>query len=421
MPAQRPASGQSTERSLEVILGHRIALDLTVEQEKALARACGVARFTWNWALAEWNRQYEAGLKPSAKKLKLQFNAIKREHFPWIYESPKDANQQVFSFLGSAWSRFFKGLKEARKGKKLQADKPSFKKKGYHDSFYISNDKLSVEGPSVRLPVIGVVRMREELRFEGKVMAATVSREAERYFISFQVDTRVVPLPPAHKVTGIDLGLNAAVMGSDGKSFEAPKPLKANLRRLRRLSRRHSRKQKGSNNRKRSAKKLARLHARIKSIRRDWTHKVTSKLIGENQAICLEDLHVQGMLRNRKLSRAISDVGWYELRRQLEYKAALHGRALYFVDRFAPTSKLCSRCGFHKEKLSLKDRLFRCDRCGLEIDRDLNAAINIRTLGLRGSHACGQEGSGSGFGLSETSLVEAGTGPLGTHLCSQTG
>jgi putative transposase len=395
-----------------VILAHRIALAPTVEQSIALARACGVARFSWNWALAEWNRQYEAGQKPSAAKLKKQWNEIKGSEYPWVYLSPKDANQQVFSNLGKAFSRFFK----------KQARRPRFKKKGAHDSFYVSNDKLWLEGTSVRLPRIGLVRMREAVRFEGKVMAATVSREADRYFVSLHVQTKVVPLPVPEKTVGIDLGLNVAIMGSDGQSFEAPKPLRKYLKRLRRLSRRHSRKHKGSSNRKKSARRLARLHVRIKNIRQDWTHKVSSKLVRENQAICLEDLNVKGMMQNRKLSRAISDVGWYELRRQLEYKAKLHGRKLYFVDRWAPSSKLCSRCGFLKEDLTLRDRVFRCDRCGLEIDRDLNAAINIRTLGLlRGSDACGQMSAGSSLGLSETRLVEAGTGPVSTHLCSQTG
>jgi putative transposase len=394
-----------------MILAHRIALDPTVEQSIALSRTCGVARFTWNWALAEWNRQYDAGLKPSAQKLKQQWNRIKREQFPWVYDSPKDANQQPFAHLGTAFARFFRKL----------GRRPQFKKRGQHDSFYVSNDKFELDGAVVRLPVIGRVRMREELRFSGKLLSATVSREAGRYFVSFQVDTKVIALPLPQKSLGIDLGLSVAVMGSDGERFEAPKPLKKNLRRLRRLSRRHSRKQKGSQNRRKSARRLGRLHARIKSIRRDFAHKVTTRLIRENQALCLEDLCVRGMVHSRKLARAISDVGWYELRRQFEYKAKMHGRQLHVVPRFFPSSKLCSRCGLLKEDLTLKDRVFRCERCGLEIDRDLNAARNIHTRGFRGSDACGQEGSGSGPGLSETSLLEAGTGPLSAHIHSQTG
>lgn len=269
-----------------MILAHRIALDPTVEQSIALARAAGCSRFTWNWALAEWERQYKAGEKPTAMKLKLLWNKIKHDEFPWIGESPKDANQQPFTNLGKAYKRFF--------DKKVH--RPRFKRKGKHDSFYISNDKFSVDGLTVKLPVIGELRMAEAPRFEGKIMAGTVSREADRWFISIQVDVGDYHKDrSANGVIGIDLGLKTALVTSDGQTFDAPKPLKRGLRKLKRLSRQHSRKQKGSNNRKKSQRRLAKHHARIKAIRRDWTHKVTTKLCRENQTIALEDLNVKGM------------------------------------------------------------------------------------------------------------------------------
>lgn len=266
-----------------MILAHRIALDPTVEQGIALSRACGCARFTWNWALAEWDRQYKAGEKPTALKLKVLWNQIKEKEFPWIYESPKDANQQPLANLQKAFTKFFK----TKKGH------PKFKKRGVRDSFYVSNDRFSVDEFAVKLPVIGSVRMREELRFTGKINAAVVSREADRWFVSIQVETAVEPLPKTDKTIGIDLGLKTAVVCSDSQTFDAPKPLKSNLKRLRRLSRCHSRKQKGSANRKKSQCRLSRLHARIKHIRQDWTHKITSKLIHENQVISIEDLCVK--------------------------------------------------------------------------------------------------------------------------------
>ncbi len=387
-----------------MILAHRIALDPTVEQSIALSRACGVARHTWNWALAQWNKKYEAGENVTANSLKLEWNRIKHAQFPWVSESPKDANQQPFANLNTAFQRFFK----------KKAKRPTWKRKGEHDSFYVSNDKFRVDGATVRLPVIGSVRMREERRFVGKITAATVSRTADRWFLAIQVETDIAHLEPTDKTIGIDLGLKTAVVCSDGQTCDAPKPLKANLKRLHRRSRQHSRKQRKSSNRKKSQRRLARLHARISNIRRDWTHKVTSKLIHENQVICMEDLNVKGMTANRKLARAISDVGWYEFRRQLEYKAEVYGRTVSVISRWLPSTKTCSNCGCKTDTISLSTRVYHCDHCGFEIDRDLNAAINIHTAGLAGINACGPEGSGSvRKSRTKPCRVEAGTRPRG--------
>jgi putative transposase len=367
-----------------MILAHRIALDPTVEQSIALARACGCARFTWNWALAEWDKQYKAGEKPTANKLKLLWNKLKHEAFPWILESPKDANQQPFANLGKAFNRFFK----------KKAKRPRFKRKGVHDSFYLSNDKFSVEDMTVRLPVIGPVRMTEALRFEGKIMSGTVSREAQRWYLSVQVEVGEVQKPRiASGQVGIDLGVKTALVLSNGQTFEAPKPLRAGLRKLKHLSKAHSRKRKGSQNRKKSARRLARHHARIKAIRRDWTHKVTTQVCRENQTIVLEDLNVKGMTANHCLARAINDVGFHEIRRQFEYKAPMYGSKVIVIDRWMPTSKTCSKCGHKKDVLALSERIFTCDCCGYSGDRDLNAAKSILAAGLAVT-ACGPEGSG---------------------------
>jgi putative transposase len=392
-----------------VILSNRIALDPTVEQSIALLRACGVARFTWNWALAAWNKAYAAGEKTSANKLKLTWNKTKHTAYPWVGESPKDANQQPFSNLNTAFQRFFKKT----------AKRPTFKKKGQHDSFYVSNDKFTVSGHTVRLPVIGNVRLTEALRLTGKIMAGTVSREADRWFLSIQVEGDHQRPRTANGTVGIDLGLKTALVLSDGTSFDAPKPLKANLRRLKRRARQHSRKQKGSQNRKKSQCRLARCHARIKHIRRDWQHKVTTQVCRENQTIALEDLNVKGMTKNHCLARAINDVGFYELRRQFEYKALRYGSRVVIINRWLPTSKTCSNCACKKDVLALSERVFHCDHCGFEIDRDLNAAINIRTAGLAGINACRPEGSGPGSRKSSGTKprrAEAGTKPR-AHSC----
>lgn len=386
-----------------MIRTHRIALDPTTEQQIAFTKACGVARFSWNWALAEWKRQYAAGEKPSAMKLKKQWNALKKEQFPWVYESPKDANQQPFANLDKAFSRFFKKI----------AKHPCFKKKGQRDSFYASNDKLKISDRCVRLSSIGEVKAHEPLRFTGKIVSGVVGREAQRWFISIAVEVpEIEPLPRTHKAVGIDLGLKTAVVCSDGQSFDAPKPLAAHLRRLRRRSKGVSRKVRGSNNRWKAVQRLSRLHARIKNIRKDWTHKVTTKLIRENQAVCFEDLNVRGMTQNRKLSRAISDIGWSEFRRQLEYKAAWYGRQVVAVNQWFPSTKTCSHCGVVRDEMQLSEREFVCFSCGFTQDRDLNAALNIHTAGLAGLHACGPEGSGSEHKLkAKPRRVEAGTKP----------
>ena len=378
-----------------------------MKQAEFLLRACGCARFAWNWALAEWERQYKIGLHPTGNRLNAQFNKIKREQFPWIYESPTKASQQPFLYLQKAYVKWFKAMKSGNK----RVKQPTFKCKGKYDSFYVANTTFRIIDQIAHLPLIGPIRLHEPLRFSGKIMSATVSREADCWFISIAVEMKDYHKNRiANGQIGIDLGLKTAVVCSDGQRFDAPKPLKENLQRLRRLSRSHSRKQKGSNNRKKSQLRLARLHVRIKNIRLDWLHKITAKLCRENQTICLEDLNVKGMMSNRRLARAISDIGWSEFRRQIEYKSVIYDDQVGVVGRFLPTSKTCSVCGCKKEFLSLDERVFHCDDCGAVIDRDDNASYNIKTAGLA-VIACGQTSSGLEMDQDETGLVEAGTTP----------
>ena len=385
---------------------HRIALDPTVEQRIAFAKACGVARKAWNWGLGEWNRSHEAGEKTDAEEIKKKWNKIKLVSFPWVRESPKDANQRPFTYLGAAFQRFFK----------TRAGRPSFKHKGDHDSFYVSNSTFSVDGATVKLPRIGCVRMTEPLRLEGRIMSGTVSRDADRWFLSVTVDMPDAVKPrPASGEVGVDLGVNTALMLSDGRAFQSPKPLTQYLKKLRRCSRQHSRKQKGSNNRMKSARRLARLHARIKNTRRDWTHKVTTEVCRENQTICLEDLNVKGMMATHCSARGVSDISFYEIRRQFEYKAPMYGGKVVVINRWLPTSKACSNCGCKKDVLARKERTYHCDHCGFSLDRDLNAARNILAAGLAVS-ACGPEGSGlctRKRAKTKPRRVEAGTRPRG--------
>ncbi|HRO59090.1 MAG TPA: RNA-guided endonuclease TnpB family protein, partial [Burkholderiaceae bacterium] len=373
-------------------LTHRIQLCPTPEQAGFFERAAGTARFVWNWALAEWNRLHAAGQTPNAMALKKQFNAIKYAEFPWLEDMHRDSHAQPFAHLGKAWSRFFADLKA---GKKAHA--PRFKKKGRcRDSFYVANDKFSIEGRYIRLPKVGSVAMTEALRFDGKIVGATVSRIAGRWFVAVQVDVpehQALLRRTAHDTVGVDLGLKAAATLSTGESIAAPKPLKAALRRLRIRGRRVSRKVEAakkaprvdgrlfhSNNRRKSAAALARLHARIAHVRADFTHEITTRLCRENQAVVLEDLHVKGMLANDKLARAISDVGFGEIRRQFAYKTLRYGTRLVFADRWYASSKLCSSCGWKNAALALSDRQWTCQQCGTHLDRDVNAALNLKRL-----------------------------------------
>jgi len=381
-------------------LTHKIALNPTKDQTIYFQKAAGTSRFVWNWALERWNKEYLSGKKPNAMALKKSFNAIKYQEFPWLKEMHRDSHAQPFAYLAKAWNRFFSEIKSNK-----PAHEPKFKKKNRcRDSFYIANDKFILNETSARLPKIGLVNIAEKLRFKGKILGATVSRTADRWFIAIQVDVPDIQAKQrriSHEITGVDFGIKAAVTLSSGESIASPRPLKSALRRLKIRGRSVSRKieaakkQAGfkpkerlpkntimpvSNNRKKSSLKLAKLHARIVNLRADFTHKLTTRLCRENQAVVIEDLNVSGMLKNEKLARSISDIGFGTIRRQLEYKALRYDTKLIIADRWYPSSKLCSQCNYKNDSLTLKDREWNCRECGAIHDRDSNAAINLKRL-----------------------------------------
>lgn len=350
---------------------HKIALEPTFEQETYLRRACGVSRFTWNWALDAWQRQYAAGEKPNGLALKKQFNAIRHVDFPWSGEVLRDATARPFNNLQRAFGNFFK--KKARY--------PRFKKKGIHDSFYVANDKFKTVGLKIRLPHIGWIKTREALRFEGKILSAVVSRTAHKWFVSINVEMPDrLTASENQAVVGVDLGIKALATLSTGEKFEAPKPLARCMEKLRRLSRQLSRKQKDSKNRAKARDRLSRLHYQISCVRADALHKLTTALVERFGTVVIEDLNVKGMVRNRHLSRAISDVGFGEFRRQLTYKAKDVGVRVVVADRWYPSSKTCSDCGFVVDILPLSVREWACPECGVVHDRDVNAAMNLKQL-----------------------------------------
>jgi putative transposase len=377
-----------------MLIAHRIALDPNNVQATYFAKAAGAARKAYNWALEQWQKQYEAHKgnpalpKPNEMALRRQLNAIKREQFPWMLEVTKCAPQMAIMQLGQAFKNFFAG----------RARFPQFRKKGRDDRFTPTNDQFDIDGCRMRIPNLGWVRMRESLRFTGKIMSATISRVADRWFVSITVDTPDNPhLPKAENqgAVGVDLGVSALATLSTGETIPGPKPHKALLARLRRLSKSLSRKQKGSANRAKAKAKLAKLHARIAAIRQDALHKLTTDLTRRFHTIAIEDLNVRGMMSNRHLARSIADMSFFEFRRQLEYKAAMRGGRVVVADRFFASSKTCSACGHTLETLPLSVREWTCPACGVIHDRDVNAAINLKNMAVSSTvSACGEEGSG---------------------------
>jgi putative transposase len=385
-----------------MMLAHKIALDPTVEQAIHFARAAGTARFAYNWALVEWRRQYKAGEKPSAAKLKAQWNNVRRLEFPWSLDVTKCASGQAIMNLGTAYSNFFRDLKKPKSQRK--AGRPKFKKKGQGDSFALWNDQFEVREVfkpfgrnrgEIRIPNLGWVRMREPLRVDGRILGAVVLRDAGGWSVAIQCEStandRQHPLPGTR--VGVDLGISCLMALShplpDGRTkIENPKPLRKRMKRIKRISRRISRQEevrkkraaKTSRRMKRQSSVLAKVHWRVANIRRDAIHKATTAISKSFETVVLEDLNVVGMVKNRHLAGAIHDAAFGETRRQFEYKATMRGGCVKVAHRFFASSKTCSACGCVVDKLPLSVREWACAGCGTIHDRDENAAINLENL-----------------------------------------
>ena len=364
-----------------MILAHKIALNPTRRQAEALLRAAGTARYTYNWALEQWTVDYAAGGKPNAMALKNRWNKEKPE---WVKESPRDANATAFADLRTAFTNFFRRVKAGGNGPKGY---PRFRRRGVKDGFGLANDKFRFDGKAVRLPVIGWIRCREALRLGGKILSGRVKLEAGRWYLSVQVQFPHgaggrEPAATRRPAIGVDLGLTTLATLSTGEKIEGPRPLAKARKKLRRAQRAHSRKKKGSNRRKRSAARIGRLHRRVRNVRQDFLHKLTTRLTGKNHVVVLEDLNVKGMMSRKglKLGQAVADASFGELRRQIEYKAPLYGTKLVFADRFFPSSKACSNCGEVNPGVVLGVKRWACPGCGEPHDRDLNAAKNLERL-----------------------------------------
>lgn len=353
---------------------HKIRLDPNNVQATYFSKACGTSRFTYNWGLAEWKRQYESGEKPSAYGLKKQFNSVKRDQFPWITEVTKCSPERAFTDLNNAFKNFFRRVKVGQK-----PGFPKFKKKGIKDSFYVSGSVVKFDGNKVKVPKLGWVRMREPLRFFGKLNSMVVSKRAGKWFASFQVDLGDVERESQSQgVVGVDLGIKSLAVLSDGTRFENIKSTNKFSKKLVRFNRSLARKKKGSSNWRKAKAKLAKLHYRISCVRSDYTHKMTSAIASKYSVVCIEDLNSSGMVKNKRLAKAVADASFSEIRRQLEYKA----ETVVVIDRWFPSTKLCPACGQIND-MPLSKRIYSCD-CGYgPEDRDFHAAKNILLEGIR--------------------------------------
>ncbi|MHA1614517.1 MAG: RNA-guided endonuclease InsQ/TnpB family protein [Candidatus Thorarchaeota archaeon] len=362
---------------------YRYELDPNNLQRSSLLQHAGVARFTYNWGLGQRiklykNNQGDDRFTDPMKQHKL-LNSLKKIQFPWMYECSKCAPQEALRDLGRAFKNFYRGLKN---GKKIGF--PKFKNRGMHDSFRLYGT-IRFEGRKIQLPRIGKIRIKEKKKryYKGRILSVTVRRRANRWFVSVTVEEELVdPKPIVSYAVGVDLGIKMLATLSDGTTFTNPRALESQIKQLRKLSKSLSRKKKGSRNREKAKLRLARMHLKVFNVRQDTLHKLTTYLAKSHSRIVIENLRVSGMMRNRRLARAISDVGMYEFRRQLEYKCQWYCSKLDVVKRTFPSSKKCSSCGHKKKELSLSEREYDCEECGLRLDRDLNAALNLVTVSL---------------------------------------
>jgi len=408
---------------------HVIRLNPTPEQDVYFRKACGVARHAYNWALARWKDYRAEGKWARMKDLKAEYNSIKGEQFPWCYEVTKCAPEQEFSNLGQAFANYWRMKKEGTLPKLKHPRKdgeeggfPRFKsKKRDRLSFYLANDKFSVDGQTIRIPKLGTVNMTEALRFQGNIMSAVISSRAGWWFVSISVE--VEHEVPTHSggAVGIDLGIKTLATCSDGVVFENQKHYRKALGRIKGLSKGLSRKVEGSQNWWKTTRKLAKAHYRVACQRQDTLHKMTTYLARTYAVIGLEDLNTKGMLADHCLAQAVSDASFFEVQRQLLYKTEQSGGYVQLVSRWYPSSKTCHTCGWMKKDLALDDREWACDQCGVVHERDFNASLNIRDEAFRlitdvpvvassgQKFACGAGSAGSLCIESETFCDEAGT------------
>ncbi|MDU9778282.1 RNA-guided endonuclease InsQ/TnpB family protein [Helicobacter pylori] len=374
-----------------ISITHKIALKPNNKHITYFKKAFGCARLAYNWGLAKWKESYQLGIKANHLQLKKEFNALKKSQFNFVYEVTKYATQQPFIHLNLAFNKFFRDLKKGL------VSYPKFKKKReFQGSFYIGGDQIKIIQTAntdyLKIPNLPPIKLTEKLRFQGKINNATITQKGDHFYVSISCDIdeseykRTHKLQESHNKLGIDTGIKSFVSLSNGLNIYAPKPLDKLTRRLVRISRQLSKKihpktkgdkTKKSNNYLKHSKKLTHLHEKIANIRLDFLHKLTSSLIRHSNSFCLESLKVKNMFKNHKLAKSLSDVSMSMFNTLLEYKTKYSNKEILRADTYYPSSKTCSNCQKVKQDLKLKDRVYQCLECGFELDRDINAAINL--------------------------------------------
>lgn len=390
----------------------KVALDPSPTQERLLLSHAGASRFAYNVGLAHVKETLEAGEKPewSLYSLRKWWNAnkdtlaVNMDGASWWAENSKEAYSSGLEALAKGLSNWSKSRKGVRKGRKVGFPRFKAKDRATLRFAYTTGVFGLIEGDpkALKLPKVGRVHCMENVTArvgDAKVLRMTVSQRAGRWYASLTVEREepAVRRAPKGGAVGVDLGVKTLATLSDGTIIENPRCLAASERRLKKAQKALSRKTMGSNRRAKARAKVARIHAHVANQRLDAIHKATTWLAGTYSEISIEDLNVAGMVKNHHLAKAVSDAAFAEFRRQLEYKTAKTGARLHVVDRWFASSKTCSKCGRVKAKLSLNERTYRCDGCGLVMDRDLNAAVNINVAGSapETQNAHGETGSRS--------------------------
>jgi putative transposase len=357
----------------------------TQEQAHILARTFGCCRYAYNWALRQrTDAFFQRGERLYYNQLAVLLTDLKKqEETAWLSEVSSVPLQQSLRHLDTAFRNFFEG----------RAEYPTFHKKHGAQAATYATNAFRWDGKELTLARMQTpldIHWSRPLPKGVKPTSVTITKDcADRYFVSILVEEDIKHLAVVNKQVGLDLGLKSMVITSDGHTSGNPTFFAQDEKKLAKAQRRHAKKQKGSQNRRKAQLKVARIHARIADRRRDYQHKLSTQIIRENQVVCVESLSVKNMVQNHTLAKAISDVGWSEFVRQLEYKAEWYGRTLIKIDKWYPSSKRCFDCGHMLDSLTLDIRSWTCPECGVQHDRDINAAKNVLAAGLAVS-ACGE-------------------------------